>query len=771
MTRCIYLLLIWCTSSVWCFAQEDGAIKLLKAGPLTEQGDFSALMVQGIDSFLTDKSRSVRITRMSEWASKGSEKAAWNRFISDKRKSLQSILGLSEARRSPVLEILTSPSLDQYVIKTEVGKVQPFRMAVFENLFVEGLLVTPKKQSVARIVLIPDADQVPESMAGIDGTASGVLHDTALRLAAQGVQVLIPVLVSREITFSGSDELKIHTNQPHREWLYRQGFDLGRHVIGYELQKIFSCIDWFETQNKVAGSSLPIGIAGYGEGGLLAMHAAALDERLTVALVSGYFGNSESVWQEPIYRNIRGMLKHAGNAELAAMVKGKLLLDYSESPVIKRAESSEGKRQVAAPGEIRTPDFKVFEREANHAKQYRTTIGEETHVFSDGKNPFNSPFSEIPFAALLGSLGRQKPVQIKISRPTIPTTWVDADKRQQRTVREMEQRMQKVLDECEADRVNSFWAKLKQNPNQDKEIKAGLRNEFYQVIGRVEEPLAAPAPRARLMESNSKWKKYEVRLDVWKGVFAWGILVVPNSVENGKPHPVVVCQHGLEGLPDDMITRDKTNKNYKVYKGIALDLAERGYITFSPHNPYRGEHLFRVLQRKANPIGLSLFSIIAGQHQQIINWLSSLPIVDSSKIGFYGLSYGGKTAMRIPALVEGYALSICSGDFNEWVRKVATTRGRFSYQFTKEYEIYEWDLGHTFNYAEMAALIAPRPFMVEYGYQDGIGTAEWIGYEFAKLKKHYDLSGLGDRVDIDLFNGIHEIHGVKTYQFLDKHLK
>src|SRR5690606_39210706 len=138
------------------------------------------------------------------------------------------------------------------------------------------------------------------------------------------------------------------------------------------------------------------------------------------------------------------------------------------------------------------------------------------------------------------------------------------------------------------------------------------------------------------------------------------------------------------GLPNNMITRDTSRRMFKVYKSMALDLAERGYVTFSPHNPYRDEHKFRVLQRKANQNGLSLFSVIAGQHQQIVNWLGSLPFVDSTRIGFYGLSYGGKSAMRLPALIEGYALSICSGDFNEWVRKVSTTRERFSYQFTKE---------------------------------------------------------------------------------------
>ncbi len=53
--------------------------------------------------------------------------------------------------------------------------------------------------------------------------------------------------------------------------------------------------------------------------------------------------------------------------------------------------------------------------------------------------------------------------------------------------------------------------------------------------------------------------------------------------------------------------------------------------------------------------------------------------------------------MRVPAVVERYCLSICSGDFNEWVLKNATTESPYSYLFTGEYEMPEWDLGHTVN--------------------------------------------------------------------------
>ena len=71
----------------------------------------------------------------------------------------------------------------------------------------------------------------------------------------------------------------------------------------------------------------------------------------------------------------------------------------------------------------------------------------------------------------------------------------------------------------------------------------------------------------------------------------------------------------------------------------------------------------------------------------------------------------------------------------------------------------------------LIALIAPRPFMVERGHNDGVGIDEWVAYEFAKVRRHYDYLGLQESCRIEYFNGPHMIHGVGTFEFLDRHLK
>jgi hypothetical protein len=152
-----------------------------------------------------------------------------------------------------------------------------------------------------------------------------------------------------------------------------------------------------------------------------------------------------------------------------------------------------------------------------------------------------------------------------------------------------------------------------------------------------------------------------------------------------------------------------------------------------------------------------------------IRW-SVLPGVDPKRIAFYGLSDGGKTAMRVPAVEKRYCLSICSGDFNEWIGKNVSVDLDRSYMWTGEYEMPEFDLGHTFNYAEMAYLIAPRPFMVERGHDDPVGTDEMVAYEYAKVRRLYAKLTVPDRTAIEWFSGGHQINAKGTFAFLKQQL-
>jgi hypothetical protein len=92
--------------------------------------------------------------------------------------------------------------------------------------------------------------------------------------------------------------------------------------------------------------------------------------------------------------------------------------------------------------------------------------------------------------------------------------------------------------------------------------------------------------------------------------------------------------------------------------------------------------------------------------------------------------------------------------------------------FTVEWEMSYFDMGSTFNYAELAALMVPRPFMVERGHSDGVAPDETVAYEFAKVRNLYEARlGIGDRCKIEWFVGPHTINGKGTFDFLHQHLR
>jgi hypothetical protein len=339
--------------------------------------------------------------------------------------------------------------------------------------------------------------------------------------------------------------------------------------------------------------------------------------------------------------------------------------------------------------------------------------------------------------------------------------------RQRRIVDGMTRHTQSLIRTSEFRRY-AYWSKAdRTNAETWDSSTPPFRKAFVEeLLGRL--PSATEPMEARTVKlyDEPRWVGYGVEIPVWPGVKASGILLLPKDLKPGEKRPVVVTQHGLEGRPEDTV--DPAIKS--VYHAYGAQLADRGYIVYAPQNPYIGHDRFRQLQRKANPLKLSLFSIINRQHERTLQWLSSRPEVDPKRIAFYGLSYGGKSAMRIPAELTQYCLSICSADFNEWVWKCTNLDRELSYMFTIEYDMYEFGLAERFNYSEMAALIAPRPFMVERGHDDGVAPDEWVFYEFAKVKRLYDKLGIGDRTGLALFNGGHQIEGTETFRFLAEKL-
>ncbi|MBM3846118.1 MAG: hypothetical protein FJ405_07530 [Verrucomicrobia bacterium] len=746
------------------FGQPIDASPLTGTRPLTLTGDITSNLVAGVDRFLLhETARSVE-RRPQFWNRDFTSPEAYNRSIQTNRDRLSFILGVRDKRvATSSMELVATvdqPALTGQGSGYEIHRV---RWPAFGSVHGEGLLLIPTGRTpLADMIAIPDASQTPEQLCGL---VSGVPVESqyARRLAESGCRVVVPTVIDR----SRGPHLG-RTRISARQFLYHAAFELGRHLIGYEVQKVLAAVDWYRQSGPGAGGHRKIGVVGWGEGGLLALYSGALDPRIDVVGVSGYFEDRTQLWEEPIDRNVHGLLEQFGDAELASLVAPRgLVIEAARTPQLTMTYQDGG-----APGRLRTPPLDNVTQEVARARalvrglQAATPI--ELVVSGDGSGPFGS---EPALSAFLKSAAPGASLAALGAPPQPRSAPVDAAARQLRQLTEIDAHSQRLLMNSPEVR-REFMKKLDTSSLDAYSKSTEWYREYFaeEVIGRFAHPLLPPDARSRKAYDEEKWVGYEVVLDVFPDVIAYGILLLPRDLKPGEKRPVVVCQHGLEGRPQDIVTGDS-----EFYHDFAARLAERGFITFSPQNLYIFQDRFRTLQRKSNPLKKTLFSTIVPQHQQIVNWLKTLPGVDPQRIGFYGLSYGGKSAMRIPPLVPDYVLSICSADFNEWVGKnaaTAGTAGRYSYVWGGEYEIFEFDLGSTFNYAEMAALIAPRPFMVERGHFDGVAPDETVAWEFAKVNFLYSARlRIGDRCEMETFVGPHTINGKGTYDFLHKHLR
>ncbi len=745
---------VWCTTCmVYCLplgAQQPATFG--NTLPLKMEGDIASQMVAGVDKFLLNELANSIPQRPTYWNRDTSSTDSYTQSIELNRKAFARMIGVRDARHAQIEMELVSTTDQSSIVGRGLGyKIHTVRWPVMGDITGEGLLVTPDGPPVANLVAIPDADQIPEMLVGL---REGVpLESQYVRMLVNSrCRVVIPLVVSR--ARSKRNGRAVLTN---REYVYRSAFELGRHVIGYEVQKVLAAIDWFDSRDD---GDLPTGVVGWGEGGLLALYSAAVDPRIDVTCVSGYFDSRQSIWLEPIDRNVFGLLEQFGDAEVASLIAPRrLIVEAAEGPVVNIP--GEG----GAPARLESPQADVVAMEVERATVLTRGLADWISLRSL-ENP-SKPLTSETISLMLQSLVGKAGAAPRSAPPTHLVKKFDPVSRQRRQWYQMDRHNQWLLRESPYARAEFMKNVNTESMDQFQASIEPYRTYFReQVIGEFNRRLLPPKPRTRQVYDTDHWVGYEVVMDVFPDVFAYGILLWPKNIAADEKRPVVVCQHGLEGRPNDTIEGD-----HRAYHDFAAKLADQGFIVFAPQNLYIFRDRFRTLQRKANPLKKTLFSIMVPQHRQITNWLATLPQVDPERIAFYGLSYGGKSAMRIPPLVDRYCLSICSADFNDWVWKNASTRARYSYVWTGEYEIFEFDLGSTFNYAEMAALIAPRPFMVERGHFDGVAPDETVGYEFAKVRNLYQAKlGIGDRCEIEWFAGPHTINGQGTFAFLKKHL-
>jgi dienelactone hydrolase len=235
---------------------------------------------------------------------------------------------------------------------------------------------------------------------------------------------------------------------------------------------------------------------------------------------------------------------------------------------------------------------------------------------------------------------------------------------------------------------------------------------------------------------------YRCYTPVAEGLEAYGLYIVPKNA--AKPAPLVISMHGGGGTPELATFKGGTNYHDMVRGAVA-----QGYVVYAPLNiqyPYgdrdKGTPIPEdVLQRFGDQFeaaGTSLAAVESAKISRALDLLVARPEIDKTRIGMVGLSMGGEQTVVSAALDPRIKVAVCSGSAS----------------------------------LHPATLICPRALQVQMGDKDPFlgRMIDRVKADSERIHKLYQKLGIGERFELQIFDGVHEFNGKLAWDFLKKYL-
>lgn len=319
--------------------------------------------------------------------------------------------------------------------------------------------------------------------------------------------------------------------------------------------------------------------------------------------------------------------------------------------------------------------------------------------------------------------------------------------------------------------------------------------------------LAPPASAQTNYEHRNGYTAYLVRVPVSHADTATGYLLIPDSAVQA-PAVLLLHDHGAHFTigKEKMVSpirpaeadsayeatlQDARRWVNKFYNGMFVgdSLAKAGYVVLAIDAVYWGErqqsptpsdstavnsktYQPTYYRRHLRQYGEAWFETILRDDRACVGYLRRLPCVDSARVAAFGFSMGAFRAWQLAACDSRVRVCVAAN----WMTTRADHLGNTllpSDANPSAYSMYRPDC--TEDYPEIAARIAPRPFLLLYGGQDPLFTPDSVQAAIRTIHARYhDLlpaaHGLFQTVPMPYKHFFSREHWEMTRDFLNEHL-
>lgn len=371
--------------------------------------------------------------------------------------------------------------------------------------------------------------------------------------------------------------------------------------------------------------------------------------------------------------------------------------------------------------------------------------------------------------------------------PSVDATAIDAAR--QLTYRSYESFLRKRLSAIDKARPQQWQRDYTSQSAYSRSVRS-MRNRLRKMLGFWVEPRnrrAVVITNPEILLSQPTYEVRRFRFEVLPGLDTYAVELIPKSVAS---RAAVLLQHGYGVTPELAcgLTPSANLGDYS-YRSLGIHLAMRGYRVLAVHHPSGygmpeescgsipgHEPLGRTygknrLHRMALMAGGTLFGLDMMACSRGVDYLSQSGDVNPDRIGMYGKSQGGQSALYLAAIDQRIRAAVCSAYFNTRTLKLIGPHRATSYLDSAEEDKFFTDVIRTFSDADIVSLIVPRAFAVEAGIKDTSVDFEKAKAEFGRAARHYRQLGIGDQIQFIQHSEGHMAGTKRALSFLDQVLQ